>query len=124
MINPSANGWIDKFFFEQQPAQIIDDADQFYRKVRDTGFIYGHIIGFDTKVNIDSSRWLRDEISKAALLNILYQVFCLTWKDSDPQEFIAKTVSFYHTMNPQGFNLFRKVMPGNSPALTLERIID
>ncbi len=124
MINPSANGWIDKYFLERQNVvPDIQNAEMFYKNIRDTGFIYGHIIGFDTKVAIDSSQWLREEISKAALLNILYQTYCLSGK-TDSKQFISKAVSFYNNMNPQGFNIFRKVLPEHSTSLTLEKIID
>ena len=27
-------------------------------------------------------------------------------------------------MNPQGFNLFHKILPTNNPSITLEKIID
>jgi len=124
MINPSANGWIDKFFLEQQQPTAVADAASFYKSVRDTGFIYGHIIGFDTAKKIDATGWLHDEISKTALLNILYQLFCFTTAQTDCKIFIAKAESFYNHMNPQGFNLFRKMMPGHSASLNLERIID
>lgn len=124
MINPSINGWIDKFFLEQRPFQEVSDPDVFYTNVRDTGFIYGHIIGFNTPKKIDASQWLHDEISKTALLNILYQIYSLTTKNNDPREFINKTDSFYKKMNPQGFNLFRKMLPEHSPSLHLEKMID
>lgn len=124
MINPSVNGWIDKFFLEQQEHVSIPDADTFYNEVRETGFIYGHIIGFRTSKKIDASHWLRDEVSKTALLNILYQAYCLTTGDDNPKEFIVKAVSFYKKMNPQGFNLFKKMLPGHSPSHNLEEIID
>jgi len=125
MINPSANGWIDKFFFEQQRKPYANaDADLFYEKVRETGFIYGHIIGFYTEVPIVSTQWLRDEISKLALLNSLFQVYCLTTSDYDPKKFLAKAVSFYDDLHPQGFNFFKKVLPNYPASSSLEKIID
>ncbi|MFT3793245.1 LETM1-related biofilm-associated protein [Flavobacterium sp.] len=124
MINPSVNGWIDKFFLEQRPVVPIPDAETFYRSVRESGFIYGHIIGFHTSKKIDASHWLRDEVSKTALLNILYQAYCLVTGDDNPKQFVAKAVSFYNKMNPQGFNLFKKMLPGHSPSHNLEEIID
>lgn len=124
MINPSANGWIDKFFLEQQTVAQVPDVAAFYKNVRETGFIYGHIVGLDTAKQIDISNWLRDEVSKVALLHILYQVYSLTCADNEPKAFIHKAVSFYNNMHPQGFNLFRKMMPGHSAAHNLEKMID
>lgn len=124
MINPSANGWIDKFFLEQQNVGQVSDVAAFYKDVRETGFIYGRIIGFNTGKTIDTSHWLRDEISKVALLHILYQVYVLSTGDNGSRAFVSKAVAFYNQMHPQGFNLFRKMMPGISISQNLEKIID
>ena len=126
MINPSASGWIDKFFIEQKFSQenVSNTTDTFYHQVRETGFIYGHIISFETKSPIETKGWFKQEISKVALLNTLYATFCSTEKEISPENFIKQTVAFYNQMNPQGFNIFKKILPKNSPSLTLEKIID
>jgi hypothetical protein len=49
----------------------------FYQKVRETGFIYGHIISFDTVNAVETKGWFKEEISKVALLNTLYGIFVL-----------------------------------------------
>jgi len=126
MINPSVHGWIDKFFLKQKPflfsTEINEDA--FYKKVRETGFIYGHIVTFDTPFPIVTSGWVENEISKVALLNTLYNIYKLTTKDNKPENFVLKAMDFYNEMNPQGFNLFRKVLPDGAPSINLEKIID
>ena len=126
MINPSALGWIDKFFIEQKFSKetISKNTAIFYQKVRNTGFIYGHIISFDTEKTIETKGWFKDEVSKVALLNTLYGAFCMDNEDISTTNFINKAVSFYNEMHPQGFNLFKKILPKNSPSLTLEKIID
>ena len=50
MINPSANGWIDKYFLEQSNTQSILETNilDFYKNIRYTGFIYGHIVSINT----------------------------------------------------------------------------
>ncbi len=126
MINPSASGWIDKFFIEQKISEktVSKTTDTFYQKVRETGFIYGHIITFDTVNTIETKGWFKEEISKVALLNTLYGIFCLTNDEISSENFIKQTVAFYNQMNPQGFSLFKKILPKNSLSLTLEKIID
>ena len=126
MINPSASGWIDKFFVEQKFSNktTYSNMDTFYQKVRNTGFIYGHIISFDTVNPIPTKGWFKEEISKVALLNTLYGVYCLENNEISSANFIKQAVSFYNEMNPQGFNLFKKILPKNSDALSLEKIID
>ncbi|MBP6180349.1 LETM1-related biofilm-associated protein [Flavobacterium sp.] len=126
MINPSASGWIDKFFIEQKFSKetVSKTTDSFYQKVRNTGFIYGHIINFETVNKIETKDWFKEEISKVALLNTLYNVFYLTKEEISSEKFITEAVTFYNQMNPQGFNLFKKILPKNSLSLTLEKIID
>ena len=126
MINPSASGWIDKFFLEQKFSEetVATNMDIFYQKVRNTGFIYGHIISFDTAKTIETKGWFKEEISKVALLNTLYSAFRMNNLGNSTESFIKEAVVFYNQMHPQGFNLFKKILPKNSPALTLEKIID
>ncbi|MBF2709002.1 LETM1-related biofilm-associated protein [Flavobacterium soyangense] len=126
MINPSAPGWIDKFFLKQKQSLLPAETHHsiFYKKVRETGFIYGHIVSFDTAIPIQTKGWLDNEISKLALLNTLYGIYKLTDQESNPKNFVLKAVAFYNEMNPQGFNLFRKVLPDSSPSVNLEKIID
>lgn len=127
MINPSVPGWIDKFFIDQnfsEANQIQKNESLFYDNVRKTGFIYGHIVSINTPKYIDSKGWFKDEISKISLLNNLYGVFCLTTEKIDSELFISKAVNFYREMHPEGFNLFKKILPKQSKSLTLEKIID
>lgn len=126
MINPSASGWIDKFFIKQEfkKEHIFLDADSFYKKTRATGFIYGHIISFETPNPVDTKGWVQNEIPKVALLNGLYGIYGLISRNFEPSAFIKKLLDFYDEMHPQGFNIFKKVLPNGSPSLNLEKIID
>ena len=126
MINPSAPGWIDKFFIEYKFSEesIAKTDEIFYNKLRNTGFIYGHIVTISTQNQIQIDDWFKSEISKIALLNTLFELFCITKNSLDSNEFIKQSVAFYNEMNPQGFNLFHKILPTNNPSITLEKIID
>ena len=126
MINPSAPGWIDKYFSKQKLKNQIDllSPESFYQKIRKTGFIYGHIVSFETSVPINTNGWVQNEIPKVALLNTLFAIYTLTTQDNDQERFINKALSFYNEMNPQGFSLFKKVLPNSAPSLNLEKIID
>ena len=126
MINPSVPGWIDKFFSEQQISkmELVTENDAFYTALRKSGFIYGHIISLDTKSVIPITDWFKEEVSKVALLNSLLGVYSVTKEQLNWEEFITETVSFYNEMHPEEFNLFKKLLPKNSPSLTLEKFID
>ena len=126
MINPSIPGWIDKFFSEQKISEmeLVTENNSFYANLRATGFIYGHIISLDTKSNISIESWFKEEISKVALFNSLLGVYIVTKKELNWDHFIAETVAFYNEMHPEEFNLFKKILPKNTPSLTLEKFID
>lgn len=125
MINPSAHGWIDKFFAEQKHLQlpVVGYAKEFYANIRETGFIYGHVVSFDTPLPIETKGWLSEEFSKVALLNSLYGAYGLITHEANPIDFIAKAISFYKEMSPKGFNLLEKVLPENAPSIVLEKMI-
>jgi hypothetical protein len=126
MINPSASGWIDKFFIKLQLSEhtVSETEGHFYQNLRDTGFIYGHIISFDIPFTIDTKGWFQEEISKIALLNALYGAFTQTKKEKAPTFFIEQVGAFYKQMHPEGFSLFKKILPKNTTSLTLEKIIN
>jgi LETM1-like protein len=125
MINPSANGWIDKYFYEQKNVFIsspIEDVS-LYKNIRKTGFIYGHIIAINENPEIDMTGWKTDEISKVALLKTLFDMYSFTTNQSDVVDFIAKAVSFYKEMTPKGFGFLNKIMPSTASS-KLENLID
>lgn len=125
MINPSAPGWIEKFFIEQKTDQqlIMISEEEFYLRTRAKGFIFGHIVSFDTVNPIQITERLPEEISKIGMLNTLYKMYCLTEQDTNENRFIAKAVAFYNLLTPKGFNPLQKMLPSNSDSSKLEKII-
>lgn len=125
MINPSTNGWIDKYLLEQKPKFDIlnEDGLVFYKNIRQSGFIYGHIISINSQPELAIANWKADELSKVALLNTLFDTYIFTLKDSNSEEFIKKTVAFYKEMAPKGYGFLNKIMP-SSPSSKLENLID
>lgn len=125
MINASAHGWITKFFagqnFEHVP--LIDAPTLFYKKIRATGFIYGHAVAIDSVQPLEISGWTFEEISKVSLVSTLYNIYRLVTHRSDSDIFINRAVHFYKEMNPQGFNLLKKVLPNNAVSFDLENIL-
>jgi len=115
MINPSAHGWIDKYFVEQK--SLFDttiDGLSFYKNIRTTGFIYGHIIAINSNPTIEISQWKSDEISKVALLTTLLDVYIFTFQKENSEDFIKKTVAFYKEMTPSNFDFIRKIISSSA----------
>ncbi|MGV3696039.1 LETM1-related biofilm-associated protein [Flavobacterium sp.] len=125
MINPSAPGWIEKFFIEQKVSEetVMASEEEFYFKTRATGFIFGHIIGFNTVKPIPVEGQLPEEISKLGMLNTLYQMYCLIKQETDSNHFISDTIAFYNLLTPKGFNPLQKMLPSSSDSSKLEKII-
>jgi len=125
MINPSANGWIDKYFVEQNP--LFDcmtiDSLSFYKNIRKTGLIYGHIISINSNPELYIENWNTEEISKVALLNTLFNTYHFTTKRSNSEDFISKTVAFYKEMTPKGFGFLNNIIASN-PSSKLENLIE
>ena len=69
--------------------------DSFYFHTRATGFIFGHIVSFDTTNPIDTKGWRTEEMSKVGLLTTLFQVFRLATHDNTPDSFVKSTIAFY-----------------------------
>lgn len=122
MINPSASGWIDKFFAGvTTPAKTSFHA--FYKQVRNTGFIYGYVTEASHVAKKDTAGWTTEEMTKVALLDSLYALYCLETGLNDTKGFIKKAIGFYKEMTPEGFNLLQKVLPSSPISHQLEDIL-
>lgn len=126
MINPSAQGWIDKFFskYYLHNSPFLYDSKDFYCRTRDTGYIYGHVVRIDTLENIPIGNWTSEEISKVALLNSLFGIYQLTEKQPSKEHFIALALEFYDSLHSNGFSFLKKILPHESKSSKLEKIID
>ena len=111
MINPSAIGWIDKFFQDNYYHFKTSETDfELYQKIRKTGFIYGHCIAVNENTEIDLSKLKSEEISKIVLLSSLFETFQINNKSNDVNNFLSKTVDFYNNIAPKGFSLLDKIV--------------
>ena len=125
MINPSAPGWIDKYFLDEKSVpKFAVNPTEFYVELRASGFIYGHIVSISTAEQLPLNNWLTEEISKLALLHALVGVYQLSCPEGNSDEFIAKAVAYYDEMHPQGFSWLPTVLSQSSMSSQLENIID
>lgn len=125
MINPSAHGWVAKFFFEQgsQEQFALHTFSSFYVETRKTGFLVGYATRIATPQFLDTKGWTTEEFSKIALLNSLYGVFQLSRKEDDPELFLRDCVAFYKEIHPKHSGLFDILLPTDSAENKLEKII-
>jgi hypothetical protein len=124
MINPSASGWIDKYFARLTTRFNGHTAPHdFYKTVRDSGFIYGYVATLDFLEAKETKGWTAEEATKATLLNSLYGIYCIT-DNTDPKAFTEKAIAFYDHMTPEGHSFLKKVLPASPKSHQLEDILD
>lgn len=125
MINPSAFGWVNKFFFEQGSQKQFEHYDfkNFYLATRQTGFLVGYATNFVTAIPIEINKLTTEEISKIALLNSLFGIYQISKKSNDNQDFILTCVAFYKELHPKESGLWDVFLPHESPDSKLEKII-
>ena len=126
MINPSANGWIDKFFTENRENFIDFQGDylSFYESCRKTGFIYGYVVNFQLRKNLNTSKWSYDEITKVGFLNTLFSIYSLENKEAKAKDFISSVYQFYNIIQPENLNFIKKMLPESTHSSRLEKVID
>ena len=126
MINPSANGWIDKFFTENQDNFIDFESNyvSFYENCRTTGFIYGYVVNFQLQVPLNTSKWSYDEITKVGFLNTLFSIYALEKQNANSTDFIELVYEFYKIIQPENLNFIKKILPEGTRSSRLEKVID
>lgn len=126
MINPSVNGWINKYFSvlaHNRPTNTVT-MREFYNRVRSTGFIYGHVIYFNDIADTETKQWTTEEATKVALLTTLYDLYTIITGNTDYDAFIKSAALFYTKLTPDSFNLFKKVLPQAGKSQELENILN
>ncbi len=122
MINPSINGWIEKFFVEND-SNFIDysnDSNSFYLDIRKSGFIYGHVVDLNLKSAIDLSGLSHDEITKIALLNSMFSIYRIVKENTNKEDFIEQINLFYKKIQHENYNFLNKLLPTGSQVSILE----
>lgn len=124
MINPSANGWIDKFLsLRGNDEKSPETETELYLYLRETGFIYGHVIAIPEISIMEMNEWKSEEISKAALVNALYLAYSISVAQPDKTDFYRQVTTFYKLILPKGFDWLGRFLSG-SESQKLEEIID
>ncbi|MDY0089483.1 MAG: LETM1-related biofilm-associated protein [Flavobacteriaceae bacterium] len=125
-MNPSASGWVEKFFSEHYLTDNVCNTDikDFYLKCRKTGFIYGYVVGFDIQKNINTKGWFLEEKTKVALLNTLYGCFKTVCNKTDFKEFSKSVLEFYDILQPKEYDWFDKILPTDSDETRLDKKIN
>lgn len=126
MLNPSAPGWVEKFFIKYFPhLKCHTDESALYFDIRKTGFTYGYSVQFDFLAPIPTTELSVEEKSKIGLLLCLCQTqISLTGMRLEGIEAAAQLSDFYETLYPIKANIWAKFLPKTHVFSKLEKIID
>ncbi|WP_396199073.1 LETM1-related biofilm-associated protein [Flavobacterium sp.] len=123
-INPSINGWIEKFI-QQQAADVVtfDTDESFFRASQKSGLIYGYVVNYHLKTDIDDTKWDAEEKMKVGFLATLLALF-KSQKLNSNASFLNELLSFYDLISRGKFSFLNMVLPQSNSYQKLESIIN
>jgi hypothetical protein len=123
-INPSINGWIQKF--QNQYAAYVSDYttdESFFLACQKSGLIYGYVVNYHLDSNLDDTKWDNEEKMKVVFLATLFALH-KTKKETDFQLFIEDLFQFYTKISKGNFSFLNMVLPHSNSYQKLESIIN
>ena len=123
-INPSINGWIEKFL-NQYAADVSDYTtdESFFLACQKSGLIYGYVVNYHLDNNLDDTKWDNEEKMKVGFLATLFALY-KTKKETDIQLFIEDLFRFYTIISKGNFSFLNMVLPHANSYQKLESIIN
>ena len=123
-INPSINGWIEKFIQQHAPDIVTYDTDEsFFKACQKSGLIYGYVVNYHLKNDIEDTKWDAEEKMKVGFLATLLALFQSQKLDSKTA-FLNELLSFYDQISKGKFSFLNMVMPQSNSYQKLESIIN
>jgi len=123
-INPSINGWIEKFI-QQHAADVVtyDTDESFFKACQKSGLIYGYVVNYHLKTDIDDIKWDAEEKMKVGFLATLIALF-QSLKLNSKTAFLNELLSFYDQISRGKFSFLNMVLPQSNSYQKLESIIN
>ena len=125
-MNPSSSGWIHKFINDFPKKLLIDNYQSpnvFYKRLKNTGFIYGVSVNTVLSEPISDLKLTKEEYTKVNLFHALWHTFFTEKPSASYEEAIHTMVSFYQSIDGAKRNFFQKLGFSTSPSENLEKII-
>jgi len=125
-MNPSASGWIPKFFTLVDKQQLIDtfsDEVQFYYELKLTGFLFGVSVKTLSKQPLSKLKITTAEYTKINLFYSLLFIYFDSFPSSTSDEAIKSIISFYTILEKGKTSFLYKFSISQSPSDVLEHIL-
>ena len=123
-MNPSSNGWIDKFGYLVKDYQsLYDNFDELYTHLKELGFIYGINIRIPEFIHPEHPL-SEDEKAKINLLTGLYFTYKNKTGTTDFSKFLEAIFEFYTELGIGKISLLQKILNGKKTSSQLEKLIE
>lgn len=126
-MNPSATGWIDKFFHRFTKKDLLGSFashDDFYHALRVSGFIYGQATSGLIGAQLSELKLTKNEYGKVNLLHALYFIYANSCPEPhDNERFLDNVLAFYNDIERGKITMFQRLSLGKSASKNLEKII-
>jgi len=125
-MNPSAQGWIDKFAYVVKDRGFAYPSEEvLYRELRSFGFIYGANIDVANFLDIENEL-TEDEMAKVNLLTALYSTYQFHGTEDQQnnfEEFLTQVLKFYSELEVEKASFLASLFADSKPSAKLEKII-
>lgn len=121
-MNPSANGWVKKYFSQHDKFQLFQDSSypSIIEKIRKIGFSYGILNFQEFPIAFHGFKYTNVELSKICYLQLLEQVY--NNAQNKHKDFTSTLVEFYEILIPHKNNIFTALFAPKNPIDKLEEI--
>lgn len=125
-MNPSANGWINRYQKENQEGLIelsLLPFDDFYQKLKNVGFIYGtNLVPVSERKNINF-KLTQEELAKVNLFTSLSTIYYQYSQTTNHLLCLETITEFYSQLNRSHKSLFNFTWRKSKPDQVLENIL-
>lgn len=123
-INPSINGWIEKYLnqYANEITHYATDED-FFVACQNSGLIYGYVVNYHLTSDVDDTKWDTEEKIKVGFLSTLIALY-KTKSGEDVDGFIETIIQFYNQIAKGKFSFMKMVLPDANSFQKLESIIN
>lgn len=122
-MNPSASGWIPKYFTTVQHHNKEIDLTALYNNLLNCGFVYGSSVCILDAEVFANKKFTSEEITKINLLKALSSIYFSTNQELEVKDFINACIDFYNHFKEEKFSLFADLFNEKKNSSQLEKII-
>lgn len=125
-MNPSASGWILKFFNIIDKNQLIDsyqDESDFYDALKTTGFLFGNSVKTIVAINFNHLKITKEEYTKINLFHSLLFIFFQKHSNSSFEDAVNNILAFYQEYEKVKIGFLQKLTFNQNNNRQLEDIL-